>query len=49
VHDCDATAAAAGDRGGRVLRRPQDGPPGRHAVIADPQGAVFAITARPWS
>ena len=29
--------------GGSVLRRPTDMPFGRHADVADPQGAMFAV------
>lgn len=42
--DVDATARLAASSGGRVLFGPQDIPgTGRFAVLADPQGAVFAI------
>ena len=42
--DVDATAAAAERLGGRVLKAPADIPNvGRFAVLADPQGAAFAI------
>ncbi len=42
--DVDATAAAAERLGGKVLKAPADIPSvGRFAVIADPQGATFAI------
>lgn len=42
--DVDETARKAASIGGRVLFGPQDIPgTGRFAVIADPQGAVFAI------
>lgn len=41
--DVDATAEAAVSRGGRLLHGPTDIPTvGRVAVLADPQGAVFA-------
>ena len=44
VTDCDAKAAEAVERGGTVLRPPADIPgTGRFAVLADPQGAVFAL------
>ena len=43
VTDCDAAAALAGDLGGQVAVPPADAPPGRLAVIADPQGAAFTI------
>ena len=42
--DVDATAAAAQRLGGKVLRPPADIPTvGRFAVLADPQGAAFAV------
>ncbi|MEV7968040.1 VOC family protein [Sphaerisporangium sp. NPDC088356] len=48
VADCDVIAALAEDHGGRILQRPQDLPAGRYAILADPQGAVFAaITLKP--
>ena len=44
VDDVDASAQQAAGLGGRVLFGPQDIPgTGRFAVIADPQGASFAI------
>jgi predicted enzyme related to lactoylglutathione lyase len=44
VKDVDATVAKAGERGGRVLAPPMDLPMGsRIAVLADPQGAAFAL------
>ncbi|MBV0891874.1 VOC family protein [Paracoccus sp. Z118] len=44
VDDADAAARLASDRGGRVLQQPHDIPgTGRFAILADPQGAVFAI------
>ncbi|MEV6547524.1 VOC family protein [Streptomyces sp. NPDC051597] len=43
VRDCDATAAACRDLGGRVTAGPVDIPYGRMAVLADDQGASFAI------
>ena len=47
--DVDATAAAAERLGGKVLKAPADIPNvGRFAVLADPQGAAFAVfTAGP--
>lgn len=46
VADVDATAARAQERGGRVLVAPMDIPTvGRMAVLADPQGALFALYA----
>jgi uncharacterized protein len=42
--DVDATAAAAERLGGKVLKAAQDIPGvGRFAVLADPQGAAFAV------
>lgn len=42
--DVDGTAAAAERLGGKVLKSPADIPNvGRFAVLADPQGAAFAI------
>ncbi len=42
--DVDATAAAAERLGGKVLKAPDDIPNvGRFAVLADPQGATFAV------
>jgi predicted enzyme related to lactoylglutathione lyase len=43
VDDCDAIAAAVAKLGGAVLRPPQDMPYGRHADVADPQGAMFSV------
>ncbi len=42
--DVDATAERAKELGGNVMHGPEDIPKvGRYAVIADPQGAVFAV------
>jgi predicted enzyme related to lactoylglutathione lyase len=43
VADADATAARAVELGGQVPVPPTDTPPGRLAVLYDPQGAVFSI------
>jgi uncharacterized protein len=43
VEDCDAAADRAGELGGSVSVPPTDIPPGRFAVLTDPQGAVFSI------
>jgi uncharacterized protein len=43
VADCDASADHAEELGGKVLDPPIDIPPGRFAVVSDPQGAVFSI------
>lgn len=45
IEDCDATAELAASNGGRVIVPPTDIPPGRFAVLADPQGATFAVMA----
>jgi predicted enzyme related to lactoylglutathione lyase len=51
VASCDESAAGAGELGGNVLVPPMDVPvsdgQSRFAVIADPQGAVFALFAGP--
>ena len=43
VEDADAAAVQVRSLGGQVLMEPIDIPPGRFAVVADPQGAAFAI------
>jgi len=44
VDDVDASAAKVTELGGQVFRPPSDTPEGgRFAVVADPQGAVFAL------
>ena len=43
VEDADAAAAQAQSLGGTVLMEAMDIPPGRFAVVADPQGAAFAV------
>ena len=43
VDDADASVAKATSLGGSVLRPPTDMPYGRHADLADPQGAQFAV------
>ena len=43
VADVDATLARAAAVGGKVLAAPFDVEPGRLAVLADPQGAVFGL------
>lgn len=45
VEDTDATVAAITGKGGTVFVGPLDIPQGRFAVVADPQGAVFAVIA----
>ena len=44
VDDVDATAGRADELGGSVLQPAQDGPVGRTAILADPQGAPFSIS-----
>jgi predicted enzyme related to lactoylglutathione lyase len=43
VDDCDASVAKVTELGGTVLRPPADMPYGRHADVADPQGAMFSL------
>ena len=43
VTDTDATVAKATEMGGNVIAPPFDTPYGRMAVVADDQGAVFAV------
>lgn len=43
VEDVDSAIAAVREHGGSVLQPAHDSPHGRHAVVADPQGAPFAI------
>ncbi|MCC6236062.1 MAG: VOC family protein [Dehalococcoidia bacterium] len=43
VEDTDASAAKASELGATILEQPTDIPPGRFAIIQDPQGAVFGI------
>lgn len=45
VDDVDAAVATVRELGGMVVRPPHDSPHGRHAVVADPQGAPFGIIA----
>jgi uncharacterized protein len=46
VRDVDATQQAALQHGGKVLSKPHEYPQrGRQAVLADPDGAVFAVLA----
>ena len=47
VASADETAARAGELGGAVITPPHDFPYGRLAVLADPQGAVFAVGSPP--
>ncbi|MER5889107.1 VOC family protein [Streptomyces sp. NPDC001941] len=43
VEDPDAAARLVAGLGGRVVRPARSGPYGRTAVVADPEGAVFAL------
>lgn len=43
VEDTDAAAARVVELGGRVVDPPREGPRGRQATVADPEGAVFAL------
>lgn len=43
VDDCDATVDTAKGLGASVFMGPEDGPPGRMAALADPQGAMFSL------
>lgn len=43
VDDADAAVAKAEELGAKVRRPAEDAPWGRFAVLADPQGAVFAV------
>ncbi len=48
VDDVDGRVALTRKLGGKVYKEPDDVPSvGRFAVIADPQGAVFALYAGP--
>ena len=43
VEDCAVSAAKAQALGGKILSGPTDITPGRLAIVADPQGAVFGL------
>lgn len=43
VDDCDDAVATARAHGGTIQAEPMDIPPGRMAVITDPQGATFGV------
>ncbi|HUC38453.1 MAG TPA: VOC family protein [Acidimicrobiales bacterium] len=43
TEDTDATVAKAGKLGATTLVPPTDIPPGRFSVLADPEGAAFAV------
>jgi predicted enzyme related to lactoylglutathione lyase len=47
VENADAAAEQVASLGGKVLSQPQDMPYGRHADIADPNGAMLAILQNP--
>ncbi|MFF2024184.1 VOC family protein [Streptomyces sp. NPDC058171] len=46
VADPDESVRRAVDLGGQLLAPPADGPLGRSATVADPEGAVFALLHR---
>lgn len=43
VDDVDATCKQAKKLGAKVMMEPMNVPPGRMAVLTDPQGAAFAV------
>ena len=43
IDDTDATVAKAKSLGASIMQPPTDIPPGRFAVIVDPQGAMFNV------
>jgi len=43
VDDCDAAVARVAELGGSVHVPPTDIPPGRFAVVSDPDGAMFSV------
>ena len=43
VDDTDASVSKATELGATTLVAPTDIPPGRFAVLADPDGAIFAV------
>lgn len=45
VEDCDAATERVTELGGEVTMQPTDVPPGRFAMVKDPQGATFGIIA----
>jgi uncharacterized protein len=47
VADADQSAARVQELGGAVLLAPMDVPAGRFAIVADPAGASFSVTAVP--
>ncbi|MFI8389798.1 VOC family protein [Streptomyces sp. NPDC085540] len=47
VEDADVAAARVVELGGRVVDPPREGPRGRQATVADPEGAVFALVRPP--
>jgi uncharacterized protein len=44
IADADAAAARATELGGSVVAGPEDAPPFREAVLADPAGATFSVS-----
>lgn len=45
VEDCDSATERVTELGGEVTMQPTDVPPGRFAMVKDPQGATFGIIA----
>jgi uncharacterized protein len=45
VDDVDRATATATAQGGSVLAGPYDAPPFRQAVLADPNGVAFSVSA----
>ena len=43
VDDCDAVHAKAVELGATPVMGPEDAPPGRFAILTDPQGGIFSI------
>ncbi|RDG40049.1 VOC family protein [Streptomyces corynorhini] len=43
VDDTDAAARLVTELGGHVIQSPREGATGRHATVADPEGAVFSV------
>jgi uncharacterized protein len=43
VDDCDASVTRVDELGGSVIMPPMDVPPGRFAIVSDPNGAMFAV------
>ena len=45
VHDADATAERAAELDGTIVVAPHDTPGFRRAILADPHGAAFSVSA----